>query len=115
TFSTALPSGGIGAGTHLANDRVRKTNDAVDGQVASGDHAARPWPYQGRYDRLVTAGKNSVLRRFGRIRRDSLHRRCVPEGLAGYPRRDRGAAAGKAGAGSRRDAADAPTGEGRTR
>ncbi len=77
---------------------VREAHDAVAGQAAGGDHAARARPHQGRHGGLAAAGEDPVLRRSGRVRRHAVHRRCLSDRLAGDARRDRGAAAREAGA-----------------
>ena len=69
-----------------------KRHDAVARQAAGRDHAARARPHQGRHGRLAAAGEDPVLRRPRRVRRDAVHRRCLPHRLAGDARRDRGAA-----------------------
>ena len=82
-------------------------DDAVAGQAAGRDHAARPRPHQGRHRRLAAAGEDPVLGRPGRVRRHAVHRRRLSHRLAGDARRDRRAAAGEARAGPRRVADDA--------
>ena len=65
----------IGAGPHVADDRVREAADAVARQAAGRDHAARARPHQGRHGRLAAAGEDPVLGRPRRVRRDAVHRR----------------------------------------
>ena len=60
---------------------------------------------EGRHRGLAAAGKDPLLRRSRRVRRHALHRRRLPDRLAGDARRHRGAAAAEAGAGPRRVAA----------
>ena len=85
------------------------------GKLRGRDHAARPRPHQRRHRRLAAAGEDPVLGRSRRIRRDALHRRRVPDRLAGHARRDRRARAGEARARARRIAPDARAGEGGAR
>ncbi len=68
-LSAAVPRSRIGAGSHLADARVREAPDAVAGQAARRDHAAGPRPHQGRHGGVAAAGEDPVLRRPRRVRR----------------------------------------------
>ena len=98
----AVPRGRVGARPDLADHRVREADDAVDGQAAGRDHAARPRPHEGRHRGLAAAGEDPVLGRPRRVRRDAVHRRRLPDRLAGDARRGRGARRGEARARPRR-------------
>ena len=54
----------------------------VAGQARSATAATRPWPHQGRHRRLAAAGPRAAQRRPGRIRRHTLCRRRLLQGLA---------------------------------